>query len=564
MKRVFALALTLIMVMSMFVIGTSAATSGTAINTEAEFMAMKDGAAYYLAADITITKSYVGAFAGFLDGNGKTVTVQAPMFEEFNGTIKDLTINGELTGEKNLGALAVTTTKGFVAANLTNNANITVSGDEGLQAGGFVAGDIGAASNVTFYKCVNNGKITNNNAKDKVVSYAGGFMGVSGGVTLAFCENNGEVIGVSNRGHVGGFIGWVCKDTGCFTTMTVTDCVNNADIKGENNVGGFFGNHSGSGNPTSIPGTIKYSVNNGDITGAYEIGGFMGLGAGTKKDPPEVYWEMYGCINTGDIYIGQVGTETTRVTYGGPMVGYGNCAFNKYESCVILGETKIRENAVNNTPSEEKQTDSWIRPVLHGCSSAKAAECIYDKNNIICDNGTLTWFSFSSDPKYDYNRIKLADGITAESFKVVDNAAIQNGSAVASLNAAAGEEIFVQGATDLVPKINPTLAAAREEAFVKTLNLDAPAADTAATPADTTDNKVADTTPADTADDVTPAETTTEASTDKNNTTNAPSNDTTAAAPEEENGCGGIGLASAGALLAAISVAFFAIKRKKF
>ncbi len=561
MKRALALALTLIMVLSMVVIGASAAPAGNAINSEADFLAMEAGGTYYLAADITVTKSYDKVFTGFFDGNGKTVTVQAPMFADFSGTIKNMTIAGELTGETNLGALALTTTKGFVAAELTNNANITVTAgtkDAGLLAGGFVAGDKTGVTNVTFYKCVNNGKVSNNNATDKVVSYAGGFMGAAGGATIAFCENNGEVVGLSNRGHVGGFIGWVCC-TGSFTTMTVTDSVNNAKIYGENNVGGFFGNHSGAENTTMVPGTIKYSVNNGDIIGAYEIGGFMGLGAGTAKNPPEVYWEMYGCLNTGDIYIGQL-TESTRVTYGSLLVGYGNCTFNKFENCIAIGEVKMREGSVNNIPDESKGTESYIRPVLFGCSTAKAAEYIHSKNNVLCDNGTVTWFSFSSSASYDYNRIKLADGITADSFKVVESSAIQNGSAVAALNTAAGEEVFVQSSTDLVPKINPTLAAAREAEFVKTLNLEAPGAEANTTPPETTTDEQPK--------DTTPSETTTDAPISDTVTTEGPADNTTTAAPTtdkpEDKGCAGVGLASASALIAAVSVAFFAIKRKKF
>ena len=59
------------------------------------------------------------SFSGYFDGNGKTVTVSVPMFEVFNGTIKNLTINGNITATQSAGSVAALSTDGMVAENIT-------------------------------------------------------------------------------------------------------------------------------------------------------------------------------------------------------------------------------------------------------------------------------------------------------------------------------------------------------------------------------------------------------------------------------------------------------------
>ena len=65
---------------------------GTAVTNAAEFAAMTADGNYYLANDIEITASYAADFTGKLDGNGKTVTVSAPLFKNLKGEVKNLKI----------------------------------------------------------------------------------------------------------------------------------------------------------------------------------------------------------------------------------------------------------------------------------------------------------------------------------------------------------------------------------------------------------------------------------------------------------------------------------------
>ena len=101
MRKTLSIILSVVMILSAccFALPVSAAPEGTPINTADEFLAMAADGTYYLNADITLTASYEAPFSGTLDGNGKTVTISAPMFKEFNGTAKNFTINGAITSE---------------------------------------------------------------------------------------------------------------------------------------------------------------------------------------------------------------------------------------------------------------------------------------------------------------------------------------------------------------------------------------------------------------------------------------------------------------------------------
>ena len=117
MRKTFSLILSAIMILSLFTVGAFAA-EGTAINSAEDFKNMAKDGTYYLAADITVSETYTETFTGTLDGNGKTVTVSAPMFKQMNGTVKNLTTTGkiEITGSlgdvmKESAQLAVTYAK---------------------------------------------------------------------------------------------------------------------------------------------------------------------------------------------------------------------------------------------------------------------------------------------------------------------------------------------------------------------------------------------------------------------------------------------------------------------
>ena len=149
MRKTLSIILCVMMLLSAcsFAIPASAAPEGTAINTADEFMAMvstpadatEPTAKYYLAADITLAGTYAEPFWGILDGNGKTLTVTNPVFADFSGEVSNLTIKGEIYyTDADAAGFATTSSRGYTATKVTNNANVTVMGNA-KHAGGFSA-----------------------------------------------------------------------------------------------------------------------------------------------------------------------------------------------------------------------------------------------------------------------------------------------------------------------------------------------------------------------------------------------------------------------------------------
>ena len=65
---------------------------GIAIHNATEFANMEPNGSYYIANDFEITAPYAADFTGKLDGNGKILTVSAPLFKNLKGEVKNLKI----------------------------------------------------------------------------------------------------------------------------------------------------------------------------------------------------------------------------------------------------------------------------------------------------------------------------------------------------------------------------------------------------------------------------------------------------------------------------------------
>ena len=96
-NKVLAFVIALMMIASTFPMGifsVSATTvQGEAIETAGDFAAMKPNGTYYLAKSITLTETYATEFTGKFNGNGKTITVSAPIFDQvMNATVENFTI----------------------------------------------------------------------------------------------------------------------------------------------------------------------------------------------------------------------------------------------------------------------------------------------------------------------------------------------------------------------------------------------------------------------------------------------------------------------------------------
>ena len=326
MKKTLSIIMALCMILSICSFSVSAAPAGTAITSEADFLAMKEDGAYYLANDITVTKSYDKLFTGVFDGNGKTVTVSEPMFLEFCGSAMNLTIKGEIVADHAKdngywarGAFAcMASGDGTVLLyNIVNNANVTgfttqdTATYAGLLGNAYTGGILGALDNksvgtsasIAIIECENNGNV-------KGFHCTGGITGIlyvndseylgEQTATVTNCVNNGNVEGLST--YTGGMVGRVYY----VVDANFSGCINNGEIKGAGNTGGIIGHTTN----TSL--IMRVCQNNGSISnlvvegGTPYAGGLVGYAQGTKSDKFAAIDGKYAnqvefCINTGTI-----------------------------------------------------------------------------------------------------------------------------------------------------------------------------------------------------------------------------------------------------------------------
>ena len=350
MKKALVILLALTMVMSMMAIAPIGASAedelavgavaadykpeGTAVNTAAEFAAMAADGKYYLAADITIDATYSVNFTGTLDGNGKTITTNVPVFAEFNGTLLNVTVKGyiETTDTTNAFVGGIAILAGSTADTSFTNVNNQVTMTTAVVAqGGFVgiAGKGAAKTTTTFTNCanyglINGGKAGNNGSAGFVANAEAAQDKV--GVVFTNCANYGDVIA---KGRIGGFIGTA------HCSATIVDCVNEGVITSADCMaGGFVGRIS--------PNTAAYKdiylfencVNRGDVTGTYNngmtgIGGLVGNGDAVD----EVTFK--NCVNYGDVVLSN---RTHQGNVGGIMGALTTNA-TKFvaENCVNYG-----------------------------------------------------------------------------------------------------------------------------------------------------------------------------------------------------------------------------------
>lgn len=271
---------------------------GTAVATADEFAAMKEDGQYYLSADITLSASYAGEFKGTLDGAGHTVTISAPVFKTFSGTVKNLVIEavgGTISGgdgEESYGALACLT-NGMTAVNVLNKAAV-YSGAKTVA--GFVGRALGAA---TFENCTNDGAVT------ATVGIPAGFVAYAHNVNLKFvdCVNNGDV-----------------RNPVASTAVSVEG--KNLDVA----AGGFVAmNGNWQSDDLTVNSIFENCVNKGEVVGFAQVGGIAGIlmmnGTFTKCAN---YGKVYGNQQAANLALDDTNTKHKGAYCGGIISRGGN------------------------------------------------------------------------------------------------------------------------------------------------------------------------------------------------------------------------------------------------
>ena len=506
MKKTLSVIMAICMILSICAFSVSAAPAGTAISSEAEFLAMDAAGTYYLANDITLNASYAAVFTGTLDGNGKTVTVSAPMFANFAGTAKNFTIAGAVTAtDAAAGALAPISDGGtaVVLENIVNNAAVTVTGTaDACVAGGFI-GQLGGKESangvsLTVTNCVNNGTVTGVQQTGGFIGYAffntGNDLATDAGAAFTSCVNNGAVS--STLGHTGGFIG----RTAYSKSVSLTKCVNNGAICGGHNTGGLFGH------ATSTVTYMTYCQNNGTITNveapatdSVYAGGLIGYGQGTKSNtfmPADGYYanKIEYCLNTGDVTgayrAGGIAASTgASGAYGLSLVQY--CINTGNVTSMGLG-TSAAANAAGGIQGYGYGSGDKEYPYVYNCISTGNVEAkgtekgvasyilgyVNSKYAIVAGNtgsGTLTsacgntfiigWnngnefaegtANNSAPAGCTYNAAYENGAISARdlSMGTTNEAALASGEAIYAINQAAGKDVFFMTAGTFAPTL---------------------------------------------------------------------------------------------------------------
>ena len=486
MRKVTSVILCVLMIASMLAFGVSAAPAGTAITDAAGFAAMAADGSYYLDADITVDTTYATTFTGIFDGNGHKVTTSVPMFAEMNGTVKNLTIEGNVEVASGYGAaLAVQTTatdNQVLYENIVNNATVkaTASGAGALL--GYGKGN----TNIKFSKCVNNAAIESTSQTGGLIAYIQGKT-----VEIVDCVNKGKV--TANTTYGGGIIGRFGKDYATLEyTITVKNCVNEGDVSGvKDQTGGIVGYQVGDiiiencinkGNVANTTGSaggilgqcasdktdssdsskkntsaisMKDCYNYGNITSANRSGGMtssFGKVATAKK------YEMINCGNYGKIVMNGDPTKTTNYWAAGlAAYAYGGSTDNGIKNCYNLGDVEVsgtnvgaagligyvnsKGYVVENCYNAGKITNNATAPIvtvsLYYDKSAESGTADYEKNNFALDIGDTATYLLNGEAGVD----ATAKGAFTK-FAAAD---LTNGKLVAALNAGAGSTVYYQG-----------------------------------------------------------------------------------------------------------------------
>lgn len=240
-------------------------------------------------------------FRGTFDGRGHRITgVYMDTGADNTGffgsvgsdcTIKDLTIEGSISGGDRTGGIVGTTSKRTVIRNCTFRGTVSGGSKEGS-----VGGITGYARQTEITGCSSYGRvvshITTTGTDEQPLGYTGGIAGYDYSTTITDCTNHADISG--NDDAVGGIAGQSIM-------APVTDCVNKGNVTGSQRVGGISGNNMKS--------VISGCTNSGKISSIRSAGGIIGYGIGTVSGGRSVT----GCRNSGPV---------TADTSAGGIIGY--------------------------------------------------------------------------------------------------------------------------------------------------------------------------------------------------------------------------------------------------
>ena len=236
--------------------------------------------------EVTASLSGEKAFRGTFDGNGHSITVSSTagnvagiaVFRSIgsNGTIKNLTIKGSLSGTNYIGGLSCRNYGTII--NCVNEATITSTGQ-------YVGGITGLANDAenqsktaSFTNCKNYGAISSTYSSSAALGL-GGLVGYGyGSVRIKDSSNYGSVSAGTVPFGVGGILGAIKPTSG--NNVELTNCYNGGDVIGDRYVGGILGHIDGS---STLKAVLSGCLNAGNINCTNTSKGYDGQLIGNAK-----------------------------------------------------------------------------------------------------------------------------------------------------------------------------------------------------------------------------------------------------------------------------------------
>ena len=304
-KKILALILSALMLLSVMTVGISADTDTIVIDKASDWDRYVAAGGFPENANVTV-RAQLNTLSTNFNGNGATVTTSVPLIYNIAGTttVENLTINGKITvaGVENAAALSEYTTGIVTIKNVVNNADVAfedlhfANTDEGVGVGGVLGNTSGGTT--TMIDCINNGNVTVNNGTN---IFVGGIIGKvrNSVVSITNCVNNGEIVANSKDNKTvgaGGIVGYVY---GNGAWPAIKGCVNTCNVTSTYISGGILGAYG-----RTWGSVIEYCYNKGEIkaTGANgQAGGIDGYGYHAKLN---YCWNSGNVVGT--LYSGQI------------------------------------------------------------------------------------------------------------------------------------------------------------------------------------------------------------------------------------------------------------------
>ncbi len=298
-------------------------------------------------------------FAGVFDGDGHIIKINCQnasvfgvgLFEGVSGTVKNLTVTGDISSSSRAGGIAYSLGAGGILDNVKSYVNVNSSGD---YVGGIVGMTVGGA---TIKNSINYGNVVS--TADKITGGVGGIVGNTSGVTVTNCINYGNI---TAYGRAAGIVG------AFFTAseLNIEDCANYGVITTEYNGSAGIISYASKGS-----GIIKNCYNYSPITGATYTGGIAGLtecldiqscfNKGIVKGTTHV-GGIAGKVTQGDV----TSCENRATVYGkGSSVGGVVGTISVTTKAVYVTDCK-NYGFVNNTSTSQNSVTGGIAGRVEG------------------------------------------------------------------------------------------------------------------------------------------------------------------------------------------------------